>query len=275
MERIKSLSKLARVALFTGCVALLTAGGLYLLSREGEERFAENEDYYADEGCTIAGIDAHGEFVTYQSSAEPEYTEASSEMILSAIAEAEETESIRGILIDIDSYGGDPVAAQEIEAALRTAKKPTLALIRSAGVSAAYWAATGADHIVASPLSDVGSIGATHSYVDAARFNSDQGYTFNQLSTGQYKDMGNYDKSLTAAERSLIMRDLQIIKDHFVAAVALNRGLERAEVERLADGSTMLGKAAKEAGLIDQLGSYKEAKAWLSEKTGEQPIICW
>lgn len=234
---------------------------------------------FASEDCIIAGINAHGDFVTYATKLDPDtgetLTEASSEDIISAIHSAENSPNIRGIMLDIDSYGGTPVAAEEIANALKEAKKPTVALIRGAGTSAAYWAATGADRIIASALSDIGSIGVTYSYTDASKFNEKEGYTFNQLSTGLYKDYGNPEKPLTEAERSLIMRDLKIVKEKFVQAVATNRNMSVADVEKFADGSSVLGETALEKKLIDQIGSYKDAETYLAEQTGVPSEVCW
>lgn len=243
------------------------------------EDWGQYDDSYVSEDCSIMGINAHGDFVTYATEYDT-YTgialnEAPSEEIVSAIYAAEEDDNIRGILLEIDSYGGNAVAAEEIANALKDAQKPTVAVIRGAGTSAAYWAATGADRIIASALSDIGGIGATASYTDASKFNENEGFTFNKLSTGIYKDYGNPDKPLTEAERALIMRDLEIMKDKFVQAVADNRGMSIAEVEALADGSTVLGETALTKKLIDQIGNLEDAKAYLAEQTGEPAEICW
>lgn len=238
----------------------------------------ETGNYYAGQDCNVAGINAHGEVVTYAFDYEQDSqlpTEASSEYIIMYINEAEEAENIKAIVIDIDSYGGSPVAAQEIANTLKQATKPTVALIREAGASAAYWAATGADVIIASDLSDVGGIGVTLSYLDASKYNVKEGYVYNELRTAPYKDYGDPDKPLTADERALMMRDLTLIHEAFVKAVAENRKLDIKEVEKLADGSTMPGKMAIEYKLIDRIGSYPEVDAYLTEQIGEKPEICW
>jgi len=54
------------------------------------------------------------------------------------IEDAEENENIKAIILEVDSYGGKPIAGEEIANALKRAKKPTVGLIRSAGLSAAY-----------------------------------------------------------------------------------------------------------------------------------------
>ncbi|MFH0864454.1 MAG: S49 family peptidase, partial [Candidatus Gottesmanbacteria bacterium] len=128
---------------------------------------------------------------------------------------------------------------------------------------------------MASTLSDVGSIGVTSSYIDYSKNNVDQGITFNQLSTGLYKDMFNEDKPLTDEERAIAERDLEITFNKFIDIVATNRSLDRDKVVALADGSSMLGEQALEVGLIDQIGGEDDALKYLENKTGPAAEVCW
>lgn len=253
--------------------------GLYYDSSVEETAKGGNQEQ--QENCNVLGIELHGEIVTYLvSSNQDEETsstedQVASEHIMGAIQQAEEDDKIKAILLEIDSYGGSPVAAEEIAHELKNATKPTVALIRSAGVSAAYWSATGANTIIASAISDIGGIGVTNSYVDNSKKNIKEGLTFNSLSTGKFKDYGNPDKPLTEAERQLIMRDAYIIHDNFIKAVATNRNLDSNKVRDLADGSYMLGEAALKNGLIDKIGGLDEVRSYLKEKIGEDMEICW
>jgi signal peptide peptidase SppA len=236
---------------------------------------------YSYEGCDVAGITLHGDLYTYALETDPEtgeaLDEASSEDIVYLIEKADEEPDVKAILLEIDSYGGSPVAAEEVANALKKAEKPTVVQIRDAGDSAAYWAATGADTIFASELSDVGVIGVTMSYIDESKFNEKEGYTYNSLSTGRYKDMYDPEKPLTAEERALAMRDLEIIHDAFVRVVAENRKMDINKVRALADGSAMLGTMALQNGLIDKIGGFNEVENYLKEltKTDKDPVICW
>lgn len=235
-------------------------------------------DEYSYGECNVAGVVLHGDLDTYVVSvAEGEGMDdvVSSEDIVYQIESAEDEPDIKAILLEIDSYGGYPVAAEEIATALKNATKPAVVQIRGAGLSAAYWAATGADTIFASELSDVGSIGVTQSYVDASKYNEVSGYTYNSLRTSKYKDVLNPEKPLTAEERALLMRDLQITHDAFVKTVAENRGMDINKVRALADGSSMLGKMALENGLIDRVGGFDEVEKYLEELIGAKSEICW
>ena len=178
-------------------------------------------------------------------------------------------------MLEIDSGGGSPVAGEEIAHELLNVKKPTVALIRAMGSSAAYWAATGADIIFASKNSDIGSIGVTYSYLDNVEKNKKEGLTYIELFAGQYKETGNPDKALTTGEKDLIVRDLKIMHNNFIKAVSENRNISFEKVSVLADGSSMLGEQAKKSGLIDRIGDRIDVEAYLDEKIGEKAEICW
>jgi len=231
---------------------------------------------FSYEGCNVAGVIMQGPVETYN----PDTSGlgdiiASSEEIIFSIDIAEAENDVKAILLEVNSFGGIPAAAHEIEDALRRTNKPTVVHIREAGLSAAYLAATGGDIIFASELSDVGSIGVTQSYVDESKLNEKEGYTYNQLSTGKFKDILDPDKPLTWEERQLLERDLQVVHEAFVKTVAENRSLDIDTVKELADGSSMLGTMALENGLIDRIGGFYEVEDYLAGLIGEEPIICW
>jgi len=182
---------------------------------------------------------------------------------------------IKAVVLEIDSGGGSPAAAEEIAASLKALGKPSIAWVRSSADSAAYWIASAADTIIAGESSDVGSIGVTSSYVDYAKKNSKDGITYNQLTTGKYKDTGSSDRALTTDERDLIQRDLNIILQKFIQTVATNRNLSVEKVTALADGSTMLGAMALKNGLIDEIGTKPDVWKKLSANIRETPDVCW
>jgi len=231
--------------------------------------------------CNVKGTILRGDVVTYISpdgyndNGDVIVDQGSSEFVVRDIENAEKDDSIKAIIVEIDSYGGSGVAGEEIANALKAAKKPTVALIRDGAASAAYWAATGASRIFASNNSDVGSIGVTMSYLDVSKQNKKEGYTYNSLSSGKFKDTGDPDKTLTPEEVKLMMRDVNIMHQNFIKAVSENRKLDIEKVKTLADGSTMLGEAALQNGLIDQIGGQMEVNQYLKDKIGEDVEICW
>lgn len=242
-----------------------------------EEDLTEAPTEYYTEDCNVAGIKLHGELRTYYDYGSQSIDDVStSEDIAAMLAEAEASPYIKTILLEIDSGGGSPLAAQEISDALEFGvSKQVVAQIRGIGASAAYWVATAADHIIASPLSDVGSIGVTMSYLDYGKSNKREGYTFNEINTGKFKDSGTSDKILTKEEEAIFQRDVDIIFEHFKDVVEKNRGLSEEKVAAIADGSTVLGQMALEKGLIDQVGGYYDTLDYISNTQGIEPVVCW
>lgn len=230
--------------------------------------------------CNVSGIELHGAITTYIPDdetlvTEDSYDTTSSEDIMSLIEHAELEPQIKAILIEVDSYGGYPVAAEEIANAIKWAEKPVVAYVRGMGLSAAYWGISSADQIFASEVSDVGSIGVTRSYLDNSKENEDLGRTYNEISSGVYKNTGDPEKALTEAEKELLLRDVLLTNDVFVREVAENRGLEPSFVYSIADGSSVMGAQALEYGLIDGIGGRYEALAKIEESIGEPVEVCW
>lgn len=231
--------------------------------------------------CNTLGIEVHGELVTYLPESSPfgngdgEETQTASDDVVASIEQAQDDDSITAILLEVDSSGGSPVAGEEIANALKRSKKPAVVLIREMGLSAAYWAATGAEKIFASENSMIGSIGVRFSYLDAVEKNKKEGLTYNTLSTGKFKNIGDPDKPLTEEEKRFIQNDLNIIYKNFISAVAKNRKLDQKIVGKFADGSYLRGQAAIKEGFIDEIGDIKTVEEYLFDKVLVYPEICW
>jgi len=110
--------------------------------------------------------------------------------------------------------------------------------------------------------------------LDYSQKNKQEGLTYQQLSSGKFKDAGDPDKELTAEEKELLMKDIEKMHQLFIENVAVNRNLDIETVEKLADGSTMLGQDAKGKGLIDEIGNINDAKEWLKNQLEIEPELC-
>lgn len=235
------------------------------------------DDDYSETGlpisCNLLVMPVNGYLSTYGGSDEEDMTSADD--ILDAIELAKTEDQIKAIILSIDSYGGDGVAGEEVANALKSLEKPSVAVIRAIGASSAYWAATGADKIFASRISDVGSIGITASYLDESIKNTRDGYTFVELNSARFKDTGNPSRSLTNEERGFILSDLEKIHKIFVDDVANNRNLDSDTVARLANGLTFVGVDALENGLIDEIGDMNVASQYLKDQIEADVDICW
>jgi protease-4 len=185
------------------------------------------------------------------------------------IASLEYETMIEGVLFEINSPGGTPVASEDIASQVAALELPNVALIGDMAASGGYMIASAADTIVASPMSDVGSIGVTMSYTEESEKNEEEGITYVPLHSGKFKDMGNPNKPLTDEERSLLEAQLREIHDYFIDLVSKYRNINRDEIASLADGSTLTGKRAQEKKLVDILGGRDAAKEAFAVKLGK------
>lgn len=298
-QRIKEFLK---IFLLATCIVLAFMGIYYFiipaLNNEeeisgesiGDQIITYLDEYFSDYSgvdpftggaCNVSGIKLHGDIMSYipPTSFDAEKTlledQVASGEVVNMIKSAEKDDKIKAIFLEVDSYGGEPVAGEEISNAIKYATKPTVALIRTAGASAAYLSATGAQRIFASRYSDIGGIGVTGSYLDNVKKNQNDGLSYINLSAGKFKDTGSPDKVLSAEERNLLMRDVNIIHQNFIKQVSENRKLDIKKVAKLADGSTMLGEMALKNGLIDQIGNQYNVEQYLKGKIGADVTICW
>jgi protease-4 len=236
----------------------------------------EAEQTISDGSCNIAFMPIEGTILPFNGLVEVPLV-VTPEAVEKFVREAEAEPGIDGILVEINSPGGTPVASQRIADSLRSTDLPVVALVGDVAASGGYMVAAAADHIVASPMSDVGSIGVNMSYVEESKKNEEEGLTYVQLTTGEFKDAGTPNRAITERERARFQEDLELVHQEFVNVIAAYRGLEVAKVEELADGSSMPGVRALENNLIDSLGGLDAAISILSTLTNstvEDTVLC-
>ncbi len=184
-----------------------------------------------------------------------------SSSIIKQIERFRKDDSIKAIILRIDSPGGAVAPTQEIyEEISKTAKKKkVIASIGSVGASGAFYIACAADKIVANPGTITGSIGVIMNFVQAKELLKKIGIKLFAIKSGKFKDIGAPYREMTDEERRLIKDMLLEVKDQFVRAVAEGRHLPIKKVEKIADGRILLGSQAKRLGLIDKLGNFQDA----------------
>ncbi|HID72248.1 MAG TPA: hypothetical protein EYP29_05865, partial [Thermoplasmata archaeon] len=123
--------------------------------------------------------------------------------ILQLIKRAEEDKRIKGVLFEINSPGGSPVATEEIVRAIEKLKrkKPAVAWIADVGASGAYWIASSCNKTYADALSITGSIGVYSASTDLSRLYDWLGINITIIKSGKYKDMGSSSRGLTDEEK--------------------------------------------------------------------------
>ena len=184
---------------------------------------------------------------------------------LEAIEELAEDDSVKAVIITINSPGGTTAGGEELYEALGQlrAAKPTVAVIKELGASAAYMTAIATDHIFARRLSIVGSIGVLYQHVNAGKLLETVGVDLDKVASGPLKAEPDFDEPMEGAPRASIAALVDDSFQWFVDIVAERRGLTRPAALALADGRIVTGRVGLEAGLIDAIGGELEAIAWL------------
>jgi len=175
------------------------------------------------------------------------------------LKQASENDSIKSVVLRINSPGGTVAASEEIAAYAREFEKPLVVSIGDVGASGAYMLASQTDEIWAMPGSAVGSIGVITEIPNASELLDKLGVDFQVITAGKYKDAGSPYRELTEEERALIQGEIDDAYDQFVGIVAQGRGMSVSEVEGLATGWAWSGERAKELGLVDELGTFEQA----------------
>jgi protease-4 len=184
--------------------------------------------------------------------------------IVKFIKKADEDESIKAIVMEINTPGGSPVATDEIAYALKQTDKPTVAWIREIGASGGYWVATSTDYIIANRMSLTGSVGVIGSYLEFDGLMNDYNVTYRRYVSGHYKDIGSPFKEATDMEQYLFQQKLNILHDYFKMQVQQSRNLSNETMEEVGTGIFFLGAEAYDIGLVDELGGKDTVVMYLN-----------
>jgi protease IV len=236
----------------------------------------KSETGIGDGTCNIAVLPIEGVILPFHGLVNFDMV-VTPEKVESFMSQVEREKGIEGVLVEINSPGGTPVASQRVAERFRSSSLPVVGLIGDVGTSGGYMVAAASDYLIASPMSDVGSIGVNMSYVEESIKNEDEGLTYVQLTTGKFKDIGSPNRPITDEERELLLSDLQIVHEEFIGIVAEYRDVERDKIADLADGYSLPGTRALEAGLVDSLGNRNTARevfADILDTSAEQIIFC-
>ena len=181
-----------------------------------------------------------------------------SNMIGDALREAGARDDIKAVFLDIDSPGGTVAGTPELAATVASIneRKPVYAFSSGLMASAAYWIASQARAIYATPSAQVGSIGVVQAVIDDTAALDAEGIKVEVFSVGKYKAMGAPGTPLTDDQRDLIRSNLAEIAQEFHAAV-LARG--RSIPAEAMEGQTFSGRQAQRVNLAGMVPDRAEA----------------
>lgn len=199
---------------------------------------------------------------------------ASTQLAARDIQAAINDSSVNSILLHIDSPGGTVDGTETLTEVIRTARevKPIVSFVDGTMASAAYWAGSAADEIIASSnTSQIGSIGVVATHTDVSGAEAAEGIKTTEISAGKYKRIASQHAPLSDEGKAEIQSQVDQLYTIFVDSVAENRGADTdAVLEDMADGRVFLSKQAKKRGMIDQIASLE--KTILNMSNGAWPM---
>jgi len=184
-----------------------------------------------------------------------------SDALRSLLERLAKDEGVRGIVLRVNSPGGDGLASDLLWRAVRKArqKKPVVVSMGDVAASGGYYVACGADAVFAEAATLTGSIGVVGGKVNLSELYRRVGISKEAVERGARAGMLSETRAFTAEERAAMRGELAHVYDTFVRRVAEGRGIEPAQVERAAGGRVWSGLRAQALGLVDAIGGPLEA----------------
>jgi len=195
----------------------------------------------------------------------------SSDNYIDQLREFREDPNIVGVLLRIDSPGGASVPSQEIFAEVmkfRAVNKPVIVSVGNMAASGGYYIASAASRIFANQSSITGSIGVIFKYPQYYKLLDKIGVSMQVFKAGALKDVGSPDREPTAQDRALIQSIISDIHEQFIHDVAHARGMKVDSLRLIADGRIMTGMQAVKYKIVDTIGTYEDAMAYIKSTTG-------
>ena len=178
---------------------------------------------------------------------------------------------VKAIVLRIESPGGIVAASQEIYDAVRRVRdteKPIVVSMGSMAASGGYYAALGADSILANPGTITGSIGVLMDFPEITKLMQKIGVEVHSVTSGPLKNAGSPYEDWDAAEEEYFTDVVMDSYNQFVQVVAKERNMDPDRVRELASGRVYTGSQAVANGLIDRLGGLYEATHLAAELAG-------
>jgi protease IV len=214
----------------------------------GVERDSKNE---------IAVVYAEGEIVD----GEGEDEQVGGERFARIFRKLRQDKDVKAVVLRVNSPGGSATASEIMQREVRLTQelKPVVVSMGDVAASGGYWIATDSNRIFAEPNTVTGSIGVFGVLLNVQKLANDNGITWDSVKTGRYADTQTVSRPKSPEELAIIQRSVNRIYNLFLNKVAQGRKLPQTKVAEIAQGRVWSGTAAKELGLVDEIGGLDAA----------------
>lgn len=186
-----------------------------------------------------------------------------------------EDDSVKGVILRINSPGGSAYASEEIRHAVEILKqkKPVFASLGDTAASGAYWIASSANKIIAQENTITGSIGVFAIKLSGGKLANDFGITFDGVETANMADIDSLTKPLDKSEIAVFQKSIDSVYDKFIKTVSKGRSLPESEVLKVAEGKIFLASSSQETKLFDEIGGLSATIALCAKTNSAEEIL--
>ena len=201
---------------------------------------------------------------------EVEGTIVDARRLIEQIEEFRDRNAIKAVVVRIDSPGGGVGPSQEIYAELKrlAEEKPVIVSMGSVAASGGYYLAVAGERIFANPGTITGSIGVIMSFPNYQELMGKVGIQTEVVKSGRFKDIGSSTREFSEADRALLQEMIDDVHLQFVEAISAGRNMPIERLQPFVDGRIFTGRQAKDAGLIDELGTMSDAIKYAAKVAG-------
>ncbi|OKH33977.1 signal peptide peptidase SppA [[Phormidium ambiguum] IAM M-71] len=221
----------------------------------GKERSSRNK---------IAIVYAEGEIVNGQGS----LRQVGGDRIASQLRQLRQNKDVKAVILRVNSPGGSASASEIIQREVKLTRqaKPVVVSMGNYAASGGYWISTYANRIFAEPNTVTGSIGVFGILPNLQKLANNNGVTWDVVKTGRFADSQTVSRPKTPEELAIYQNAVNKIYYQFVGKVADSRKLPASKVQEIAQGRVWSGLAAKQIGLVDNIGGINEAVQYAAKE---------
>jgi protease-4 len=217
----------------------------------------------------IAVVYAEGEIV----SGKGEEGEIGGDRFAKIFRQIRQDKDVKAVVLRINSPGGSATASEVMQREIKLTRqaKPVIVSMGDIAASGGYWIASDSNRIFAEPNTITGSIGVFGLLLNGQKLGNNNGITWDAVKTAKYADTSTASRPKSPEELALYQRSVNRIYYMFINKVAQGRKIPAQKVAEIAQGRVWSGAAAKQIGLVDEIGGLNQAIAYAAKeaKLGE------
>ena len=192
-----------------------------------------------------------------------------SDKLVRTLKEVQDDESVKGVVLRVNSPGGSAFGSEQIWHAVEQLKrtKPVAVSMGDYAASGGYYLSCGANRIFANPATLTGSIGIFGLVPNAQKLLSEKiGLSFDEVKTNKYGAFPTIERPMTNDEKQKMQTYINRGYDLFIKRCAQGRKMSVDQIKNIAEGRVWSGKDALKIGLIDELSDMQKATEWIAKK---------